>query len=100
MEWLKVRVYESFTDGAKEGFQTAVRIIPFLVAMLAAIGAFRAFGAMDLLTNAFKSYYFKDWNARRSITNGLYETPYQVVELKVYYGRVDKILMDQRVFNW
>ena len=38
----KVRVYESFTDGAKEGFQTAVRIIPFLVAMLAAIGAFRA----------------------------------------------------------
>ncbi len=48
----KVRVYESFTDGAKEGFQTAVRIIPFLVAMLAAIGAFRASGAMDLLTNA------------------------------------------------
>ena len=46
----KVKVYESFTEGAKEGFTTAVRIIPFLVAMLVAIGAFRASGAMDLLT--------------------------------------------------
>lgn len=46
----KVRVYESFTEGAKEGFTTAVRIIPFLVAMLVAIGVFRASGAMDLLT--------------------------------------------------
>lgn len=45
----KVSVYESFTDGAKEGFNTAVRIIPFLVAMLVAIGAFRASGAMDFL---------------------------------------------------
>ena len=48
----KVKVYESFTEGAKEGFTTAVRIIPFLVAMLVAIGAFRASGAMDLLTKA------------------------------------------------
>lgn len=48
----KVKVYESFTEGAKEGFQTAVRIIPFLVAMLVAIGVFRASGAMDLLTQA------------------------------------------------
>ena len=48
----KVNVYESFTDGAKEGFNTAVRIIPFLVAMLVAIGAFRASGAMDLLVKA------------------------------------------------
>jgi spore maturation protein B len=47
----KVSVYESFTEGAKEGFHTAVRIIPFLVAMLVAIGVFRASGAMDLLTN-------------------------------------------------
>lgn len=47
----KVAVYESFTEGAKEGFTTAVRIIPFLVAMLVAIGVFRASGAMDLLTN-------------------------------------------------
>lgn len=48
----KISVYESFTEGAKEGFNTSVRIIPFLVAMLVAIGVFRASGAMDLLTNA------------------------------------------------
>ena len=48
----KVKVYEVFTEGAKEGFHTAVRIIPFLVAMLVAIGVFRASGAMDLLTKA------------------------------------------------
>lgn len=48
----KLNVYESFTEGAKEGFSTAVRIIPFLVAMLVAIGVFRASGAMDLLTKA------------------------------------------------
>lgn len=48
----KVKVYESFTDGAKDGFNTAVRIIPFLVAMLVAIGVFRASGAMDIVTNA------------------------------------------------
>ncbi|AOY75046.1 spore maturation protein [Clostridium formicaceticum] len=47
----KVKVYEAFTDGAKEGFYTAVRIIPYLVAMLVAIGIFRASGAMDLLVN-------------------------------------------------
>jgi spore maturation protein SpmA len=45
----KVRVYEQFVEGAKEGFQIAVRIIPYLVAMLVAIGIFRAGGAMDWL---------------------------------------------------
>jgi spore maturation protein B len=45
----KVKVYESFTEGAKDGFSTAVRIIPFFVAMLVAIGVFRASGAMELL---------------------------------------------------
>ena len=47
----KVKVYESFTDGAKEGFHTAIRIIPYLVAMLVGIGIFRASGAMDILTS-------------------------------------------------
>lgn len=47
----KVKVYESFTEGAKEGFDTAVRIIPFLVAMLVSIGVFRASGALDLLVS-------------------------------------------------
>ncbi len=45
----KVPVYESFTEGAKEGFDTAIRIIPHLVGMMAAISIFRASGAMDML---------------------------------------------------
>lgn len=45
----RVNVYDAFIEGAKEGFQTAVRIIPYLVAILVAIGVFRASGAMDLL---------------------------------------------------
>lgn len=49
-----VKVYDTFIDGAKEGFQVAVRIIPFLVGILVAIGMFRGSGAMDLLTNALR----------------------------------------------
>ena len=45
----KVNVYDAFVEGAKEGFGTAVRIIPYLVAILVAIGVFRASGAMDYL---------------------------------------------------
>lgn len=45
----KVKVYEVFIDGAKEGFQVAIRIIPYLVAILAAIALFRTSGAMDML---------------------------------------------------
>ncbi len=45
----KVKVYEKFIEGAKEGFNVAIRIIPYLVAMLVAIGIFRAGGAMDFL---------------------------------------------------
>jgi spore maturation protein SpmB len=45
----KVNVYDAFVEGAKDGFSTAVRIIPYLVAILVAIGVFRASGGMDLL---------------------------------------------------
>ena len=45
----KVKVYESFVDGAKDGFDIAVRIIPYLVAILVAIGMFRASGALEIL---------------------------------------------------
>ena len=45
-----VKVYEAFIEGAKEGFAVAVRIIPYLVAVLSVIGAFRASGAMEFLT--------------------------------------------------
>ncbi len=47
----KINVYEAFIDGAKEGFKTAVTIIPYLIAMLVAIAMFRASGAMDFLTD-------------------------------------------------
>lgn len=45
----KINVYDAFIEGAKEGFHTAVRIIPYLVAILVAVGVFRASGAMDML---------------------------------------------------
>ena len=50
----KVRVYEVFVEGAKEGFDVAVRIIPFLVAILVAIGMFRGSGAMELVTEGLR----------------------------------------------
>ena len=46
-----VKVYEEFVDGAKEGFDVAIRIIPYLVAMLVAVGMFRAAGGIDLLSH-------------------------------------------------
>jgi spore maturation protein SpmA len=46
----RVNAYEAFIEGAKEGFQVAIRIIPYLVAVLVAIGVFRASGTLDLLT--------------------------------------------------
>jgi spore maturation protein B len=48
-----VKVYESFVEGAKEGFEVAVRIIPYLVAILVVVGMFRASGAMELLRRVF-----------------------------------------------
>lgn len=48
----KVKVYESFVDGAREGFDVILRIIPFLVGMVVAIGMLRASGAFDLLAQA------------------------------------------------
>lgn len=50
----KVKVYDVFIEGAKEGFDVAVRIIPFLVGILVAIGMFRGSGAMDLLMEALR----------------------------------------------
>lgn len=50
----KVNVYDAFIEGAKDGFSTAVRIIPYLVAILVGIGVFRASGAMDMLIDGIK----------------------------------------------
>jgi spore maturation protein SpmB len=50
----KVNVYDAFIEGAKDGFNTAVRIIPYLVAILVGIGVFRASGAMDMLIRGIR----------------------------------------------
>lgn len=52
----KLRVYDVFIEGAKEGFKTAVMIIPYLVAILVAIGMFRASGALDIFTSWVESF--------------------------------------------
>jgi spore maturation protein B len=49
-----VKVYDVFIEGAKEGFEVAIKIIPFLVGILVAIGMFRGSGAMDLVTAALR----------------------------------------------
>ena len=51
----RINVYDAFIEGAKDGFTTAVRIIPYLVAILVAIGVFRASGAMDFLIQGISS---------------------------------------------
>lgn len=50
----RVNAYEAFIEGAREGFETAVKIIPYLVAMLVAIGVFRASGAMEMLAGGLR----------------------------------------------
>jgi spore maturation protein SpmA len=50
----RVKVYEEFVDGAKEGFEVAIRIIPYLIAILVAIGMFRAAGGLEMLGNLLK----------------------------------------------
>jgi spore maturation protein B len=55
--WRKVPVYESFVEGAKDGFGTAVGLIPHLVGMMTAISMFRASGAMDLLLAAVRPLF-------------------------------------------
>ena len=51
----RVNVYDAFIEGAKEGFATAVRIIPYLVAILVGIGVFRASGAMDMIVGGVRA---------------------------------------------
>jgi len=53
----RVNMYDAFIEGAKEGFKTAVMIIPYLVAILVAIGMFRASGAMDVVTEAIAACF-------------------------------------------
>jgi spore maturation protein SpmB len=53
----KVNVYDAFIEGAKEGFNVAIKIIPFLVAILVAIGIFRASGAMDFIIGGITAFF-------------------------------------------
>lgn len=53
----RINVYEAFIDGAKDGFKTAVTIIPYLVAMLVAVGMFRASGVMDALVGGIADFF-------------------------------------------
>ena len=63
--WRRVNAYEAFIEGAKEGFQTAVTIIPYLVAMLVAIAVFRASGALEDLAQGVKSIVaYLGWDTR------------------------------------
>lgn len=52
--WKRINVYNAFIDGAKDGFSTAIRIIPYLIAILVGIGVFRASGAMELLMDGIR----------------------------------------------
>ena len=51
----KVNIYETFIDGAKEGLKTGISIIPYLMAIIVAIGMFRASGAIDFFANLLKT---------------------------------------------
>jgi spore maturation protein SpmB len=53
----KINLYETFIDGAKEGFGIAVKIIPYLVAMLVAVGVFRASGSFDFLIGGIRGFF-------------------------------------------
>ena len=66
----KINVYEAFIDGAKDGFKIAVKIIPYLIAILVAIGVFRASGAMDYLISGF-AYIFKAMGVNTDFINAL-----------------------------
>ena len=66
----RVNVYEAFIDGAKEGFKTAVKIIPYLVAILVAIGVFRASGAMDWMVSGF-TWVFENMGINSDFTPAL-----------------------------
>lgn len=52
----KINVFDAFIDGAKEGFYTAIKIIPYLIALLVGIGVFRASGSMDFLMDGLRSF--------------------------------------------
>ena len=93
----RINVYAAFVDGAKEGFTTAVRIIPYLVAMLVAIGIFRASGAMQILSTILSPIpgligmpsEFLPMGVMRSLSGGVAEG--MLSELMTTYGADSQI---------
>ena len=77
----KINVYDAFIEGAKEGFSTAVRIIPYLVAFLVAIGIFRASGTMDALMDGVKSG--RSTSVFPSLSKNLYSSLLLVVPISL-----------------
>ncbi len=67
----KVNVFECFIDGAKQGFNTSVSLIPYLIGMLVAIGMLRASGFFELLAYWFQPFFSQAWLAGGFITLGL-----------------------------
>ena len=65
--WKRINVYEAFIDGAKKGFETSVKILPYLVGMLVGIGVFRASGAMDLICHGLTSLFSMFFNDTRFV---------------------------------
>ena len=55
--WKRINVYEAFIDGAKKGFETSIKILPYLVGMLVGIGVFRASGAMDYICQGLTALF-------------------------------------------
>ena len=91
----RVPVYEAFVEGAKEGFTVAVRIIPYLVAILFAIGMFRASGAMEFMTEALRVIVmfgevsaFASCGLSMGFTGGLDELPQALLIYTMYNGRL------------
>jgi spore maturation protein SpmB len=66
----KINVYEAFIDGAKDGFGTAIKIIPYLIAILVAIGVFRASGALDWMVSGF-TWVFQQMGINTDFTPAL-----------------------------
>lgn len=83
----KVNVFEVFIDGAKQGFETSVKIIPYLVGLLAAIAVFRASGAMGYIIDGFK-WSFSHFGMDTRFTDGL-----PVALMKPLSGSGSKALM-------
>lgn len=90
----RVNVYDAFVEGAKEGFTTAVRIIPYLVAILVAVGVFRASGAMDMVIDGIA------WTVRQCGVNADFVGALPTAFMKPLSGSGARGLMLEAMTNY